>query len=43
MNHSALPYWLALAVLVAASYGGFKVYQVERNRREAAIAAEELR
>jgi hypothetical protein len=30
MNNSALPYWLALAVLVAASYGGFKVYQVER-------------
>lgn len=42
MNNSALPYWLALAVVLAASYGGFKVYQVERNRREAAIAAEEL-
>ena len=42
MNNSALPYWLALAVLLAASYAGYKVYQVERQRREAAIAAEEL-
>lgn len=42
MTNSALPYWLALAVVVAALYGGFKVYQVEQKRREAAIAAEEL-
>jgi cytochrome oxidase Cu insertion factor (SCO1/SenC/PrrC family) len=42
MNNSALPYWLAFAVALAALYGGFKVYQSEQQRREAAIAAEEL-
>lgn len=30
MNNSALPYWLALMVLVAASYGGWKWYQVQQ-------------
>jgi protein SCO1/2 len=32
MNNSTLPYWLTFAVLVAALYGGFKWYQVERGR-----------
>src|SRR5690349_18907102 len=30
MNNSTLPYWLTFAVLLAALYGGFKWYQVER-------------
>ena len=42
MKNSALPYWLALAVVVAATYGGFKVYQAERQRSEAAAALEEI-
>ena len=42
MNHSAIPYWIAFAVVLAAMYAGVKVYQVEKQRREAAIAAEEL-
>jgi cytochrome oxidase Cu insertion factor (SCO1/SenC/PrrC family) len=31
MNNSALPYWLTFAVLVAALYGGYKMYQVEKS------------
>jgi cytochrome oxidase Cu insertion factor (SCO1/SenC/PrrC family) len=31
MNNSAIPYWLTFAVLLAALYGGFKWYQVERS------------
>lgn len=31
MNNSAVPYWLTFAVLLAALYGGFKWYQVERS------------
>lgn len=42
MNNSALPYWLALAVVVAALYGGFKVYQVEQGRRQALAEMEEI-
>jgi protein SCO1/2 len=30
MNNSTLPYWLTFAVLLAALYGGFKWYQVQR-------------
>lgn len=30
MNNSALPYWLALMVVVAASYGGWKWWQVQQ-------------
>ena len=30
MNNTALPYWLALMVLVAVSYGGWKWWQVEQ-------------
>jgi protein SCO1 len=30
MNNSALPYWLALMVVVAASYGGLKWWQVQQ-------------
>jgi protein SCO1 len=29
MNNSAVPYWLTLAVLLAALYGGFKWHQVQ--------------
>jgi len=32
MNNSAVPYWLAFAVVLAALYGGFKWYQVEQSR-----------
>jgi len=32
MNHSSLPYWLSLMVLLAASYGGWKWYQVEQHQ-----------
>lgn len=32
MNNSALPYWLTFAVLLAALYGGYKMYQVQRSR-----------
>jgi cytochrome oxidase Cu insertion factor (SCO1/SenC/PrrC family) len=42
MSNSALPYWLALAVVVAALYGGFKVYQVEQNRGQTADSSEEI-
>jgi protein SCO1/2 len=30
MNNSALPYWLAFLVLLAASYGGWKWWQVQQ-------------
>lgn len=30
MNNSTLPYWLSLMVLFAASYGGWKWYQVQQ-------------
>jgi cytochrome oxidase Cu insertion factor (SCO1/SenC/PrrC family) len=29
MNNSTVPYWLSLMVLIAASYGGWKWYQVQ--------------
>jgi protein SCO1/2 len=32
LSSSALPYWLALLVLVGASYGGWKWWQVEQFR-----------
>ena len=32
MSNSALPYWLTLAVLLAALYGGFKWHQVQTFR-----------
>jgi cytochrome oxidase Cu insertion factor (SCO1/SenC/PrrC family) len=32
MNNSAGPYWLTLAVLLAALYGGFKWHQVQKSR-----------
>ncbi|MBX3432905.1 MAG: SCO family protein [Pirellulales bacterium] len=32
MNNSTLPYWLTLLVALAASYGGYKWYQVEQAR-----------
>jgi len=30
MNHSTLPYWLTFMVLLAASYGGWKWWQVQQ-------------
>ncbi len=32
MNHSAVPYWLTLFVLIGVAYGGWKVWQVEQDR-----------
>ena len=43
MSNSALPYWLALMVLVAAGYGGWKFWQVqqfEMSRAEGGIEFE---
>ena len=40
MNNSALPYWLALAVVLAATYGGFKMYQVEQSRGQVGVMQE---
>ncbi len=42
MNNSALPYWLALAVILSALYGGYKVYQVEQHRRGGGVVAPQL-
>jgi cytochrome oxidase Cu insertion factor (SCO1/SenC/PrrC family) len=41
MNNSTLPYWLTFAVLLAALYGGFKWYQVERYHAAGAASYEE--
>ena len=37
MNNSALPYWLTLMVVLAASYGGWKVYQVQQFKHDQAV------
>lgn len=37
MNNSSLSYWLTLAVVLAASYGGYKWYQVEQSRPDGGI------
>jgi protein SCO1/2 len=42
MSTSALPYWLAFAVILAGLYGGYKVYQVEQARRGGGIVAPKL-
>jgi cytochrome oxidase Cu insertion factor (SCO1/SenC/PrrC family) len=45
MNNSALPYWLALAVVLAGLYGGFKYYQVlqaEQQRYAGGVVAPHL-
>jgi cytochrome oxidase Cu insertion factor (SCO1/SenC/PrrC family) len=42
MSHSAAAYWLAFAVLVSGAYAGYKVYQVNRNRRTGDIVAPKL-
>ena len=34
MNNSALPYWITLAVLLAALYGAYKLYQVQQSRQD---------
>lgn len=38
MNHSAIPYWLTLFVLIGAAYGGWKVWQVEQARANRQMA-----
>lgn len=40
MNNSALPYWITLAVVLAALYGGYKVYQVQQSQQGALALAE---
>ena len=42
MNQSTLPYWLSLAVLLAACYGGWKWYQVEQFRANRAVGGIEV-
>ncbi len=37
MNQSSVPYWLALMVLLAASYGGWKWYQVKQFQESRSI------
>ena len=37
MNNSTLPYWLSLLVLLAASYGGWKWYQVQEFEANRAV------
>jgi cytochrome oxidase Cu insertion factor (SCO1/SenC/PrrC family) len=37
MKGTALSYWLAFAALLAAVYGGFKVYKVQQWRQEGGI------
>lgn len=39
---SALPYWLALAVVLAGLYGGFKMYQVQQARPRGGVTAVNL-
>jgi len=36
MNNSSLPYWLSLMVLFAASYGGWKLWQVKQFQQQQA-------
>jgi cytochrome oxidase Cu insertion factor (SCO1/SenC/PrrC family) len=42
MNQTSLPYWLALAVLLAGLYGGWKWYQVEQSRSSGGVVAVDL-
>src|SRR4051812_34633192 len=42
MNNSTLPYWLTFAVLLAALYGGFKWYQVQRYQSAGVASHEQL-
>lgn len=42
MNQSALPYWLSLMVLVAASYGGWKWYQVSQFQAQQEMGGIEI-
>ena len=42
MNSSAVPYWLALMVLVGAGYGGWKWWQVEQFRANKQIGGLEF-
>ena len=42
MNNSALPYWLSLMVVLVASYGGWKWYQVQQFERDRAAGGLEF-
>jgi protein SCO1/2 len=42
VKSSALPYWLAFAVLLAAAYGGFKMYQVQQSRATGGVVRPKL-
>ncbi len=42
MKSSALPYWLAFAVLLAAAYGGFKMYQVQQAQATGGVERPKL-
>jgi len=42
MNSSTVPYWLSLMVVVAASYGGWKWYQVRQFEANQAIGGVEF-
>ena len=37
MNNSSLPYWISLMVLLVASYGGWKWYQVQQFEKDRAV------
>ncbi len=43
MNNSTLPYWLSLMVVLAASYGGWKWYQVEQFQKAQAVGGIEFK
>jgi len=42
MNQSTLPYWLSLMVLLVASYGGWKWYQVQQYQAQQAAGGIEF-
>lgn len=42
MNNSALPYWLSFMVLLVASYGGWKWYQVDQFQQAQATGGIEF-
>ncbi len=42
MKSSALPYWLALAVILVAAYAGYTVYRVEQSRPTGGISGVNL-
>ena len=43
MNNSALPYWLSFMVLLVASYGGWKWYQVQQYETNRTVGGLEFK